>query len=507
MTSPDPPPKKLLKDEHVEGIDLSDFDGEAQKVAGLDVGDGPKKPAPPQPPPATLAQRPMPPSMDLPEGESSAPTASAHRATRPHAAPTRAAPSAEHAGPAIAPAQGPESSPLAPSGGERAREPPRPRPGRVDPAPSPPPAPTPGPPRASGPASTFEPVAEPAPAPAPQIPAPAEAPAPVRTAAPVPTPSPVPRPYAAAPTPYPAPYPYPQPYPSPYPAYPPYPTPGTFGPYPYTTFTAPLPPRPAPSPTVEGLYRLRVAAGLAIAFFVLAALHRIYAALTGANDIPGGAQGVPPGVQFLSYFLWASEAAAAALAMAACTSGLLRLRESKAEARIPAAEPTRRPLQLLALALIVPVATGLVTWVHMSSVQRSLPGLGTTSDLGLALLFDEYRATAFAVALAGLAASFLIVLGLRAALLHLAPFVPRRVFRQFAALFVLGSATFAAVQLVVLYTVLQAPTRGAPATAHPELLLLVAGPALSCIAFLRLRSYLGELHGEAERRHAIKPGA
>jgi len=370
---------------------------------------------------------------------------------------------------------------------------------RIDDPPPPPPSPT--PPAAAVLATPAEPTPE-QPAPTAHLsdfPVAPATPPPMDGAAPVPTPA-TPPTYGASPYGY-APYPY-SPYPGGTPAYGQYPPPGTYAQP--AVYYQPLPPRVEPSPTVEGLSRLQAAALLGAIYFALFALHRAFEASTGITDLPGSRGTAGFGLQFLSYFLTACEAVAVAFAVAASSSALFRLRDGRGEFFDPPAEIPKRAYRLLGLSLTVPLAVGLAAWVRLSDVQRSLPGLGTGSSQGLALLFDEYRIGAVAVALAQLAAAFLLAVGLRGTVRHLAPLAPRKAFREFATLLVLASAVSAALLLVVLYALLPAPLAGQTPSARLEILALAVGPALSVVSFLRLRSYLAGLRAEAERRFKAK---
>lgn len=489
---PQPPPKKPLLREDPEGVDPNDFDseGEAQRVAGFDLSDGPaKKPEAPAAP-ATPRGPALP--LDLPEGEAATPSFSTQRAApRPSIAPPAPSAPTHRAGPA-APAT--VSDFAASSIVEASHPAPREMPAPVQPA-----AAEPANPAAAPVTLEAPPAYRPTPYPAAALP-------PTRgNAPPAPPQGYVPgfpagpgyAPYGYAP--YPGTVTVMQPYGAPYGA------PAGYPPYPPQVFVTPLPPPPPPSPTVEGLYRLQIAAGLGLGYFALAVLHRIYTGVTGLTDVPGGSPGADIGAQFLSFFLTACEVCLAALALSALSSGLLRLRESKGEARLPAPELSKRPLRLLAAALSAPIAVGLLTWLHMGAVQRALPGHGVTTDLGLAALYEEYRLNAVLLSIAVLASAFLAVVGLRAALKHLAPLAPRKAFRQFIALFVVSAAAQAALVLVLLYAVLDAPKRGSGFAPNLQLLAFVVGPLIGCAAFLRLRAYLKVLHSESVRRHGEKP--
>jgi hypothetical protein len=308
----------------------------------------------------------------------------------------------------------------------------------------------------------------------------------------------------------PAPQPFPQPppgyayppYATPYPMYQPYPIGSPYG-QPSVYFPPP-PQRPRVSETAEALLRLNAAALLATGYFGLVALRHTFEAATGITDAPLVRDQATIGLQFFSYFLTVTEAILVGLAIAAGASALFRIRESRGEFFAQPPEFPRRALYTLGLAVVLPVAVGLAAWFYLSGVQHSLPGPATITNLGLERLFDAYRFTAFAIAAAQLAAAFLVVIGLKSALTHLEDLGRRAQLRQFAALFVLACAVNAAAVLVLNFAVLHAPVVGQPASGTPELFLLLIGPAIGCLAGLRLRAYALSVRSEAEVRFKEK---
>ncbi len=542
--SRDPPPKKPSKDVPVEGIDLNDFEDDDRKVAGLNPDEAPQKPAAPPPPaqaPAPAWRAAAPKVLELPEADSSSLTSQALRAGKAPAAPPPPPPAPP---PKVTPKilDLPEAdasalvrtqarSPPAPPRPQLPALPPAARPTPVSPrpapaAPPPPVAPAPAPPPVvSIPPSIRDPakptaIAAPVPAP---VAAPAAAVAPVPQLPAAPPAAPAPAPLGAATPGLPAPqavaqpppgYAYP-PYPAPYSVFQPYGAPSPYGappnpygapsPYGQPAFYFPPPPqRPRVSETAEALLRLNAAALLLTGYFSLVALRHTFEAATGITDAPLVRDQATLGLQFFSYFLTVTEAILVGLAVAAGASALFRIRESRGEFFAQAPEFPRATLFLLGLAVLLPILVGVTAWVYLSGVQHSLPGAASITNLGLERLFDGYRYATFAVALAQLAAAFLVVIGLKGALSHLMDFGPRALLRQFAALFVLASAVNAAAVLVLNFTVLHAPVVGQPASETPELFLLLVGPAIGCIAGLRLRAYALSIRSEAEVRFKEK---
>lgn len=250
--------------------------------------------------------------------------------------------------------------------------------------------------------------------------------------------------------------------------------------------------------------RLSAAAALGVAYFAVLAGQHAFEASTGVTDAPGVRARATIGLQFLSYFLFAGEAVLASLALAAGASAFYKLRDGCGEFASPPATIPPRAAQALALAVAIPLAVGIAGWLYMSSVQRSMPGSGTATDLGLARLFEHYRYAAFAAAAAQLASAFLIAVGLHAMVKHLAFLARRKRLREFAALFVFAAALNAALVLVLYFAVLNPPASGVPPTPDLLLALFMAAPAAAGVALLRLRKYLMAASKEAEKRHKEK---
>lgn len=351
--------------------------------------------------------------------------------------------------------------------------------------------------RPEAPVEAAPPPFKATPLPAPEF-SPPPAPAPVPTPS---TPPPPPPAFAAPPYPVaPAPYPYVV-YPPAGPGYAPYGAPGFPPPQ---VYYSPPPPRPQPSQSAEGLVRLSAAAALGVAYFAALAGQHAFDASTGLTGAPGVRAQATLGVQFFSYFLFAGEAVLASLALAAGASAFYKLRDGRGEFTFPPPNIPPRAAQALALSVAIPLAVGIAGWLYLSSVQRSMPGSGTATDLGLARLFEHYRYAAFAAACAQLASAFLIAFGFREMLKHLAFLAPRKPFREFAALFVFAAALNAALVLVLYVAVLNPPASGAPPSPDALLALFMAAPAAASLALLRLRTYLGAASTEAERRHKEK---
>lgn len=296
----------------------------------------------------------------------------------------------------------------------------------------------------------------------------------------------------------PAGYPYPV---QGYPGYGAFPAPG-YG-YPVVFAQAP-PPRPLPSETGVALTRLRAGALLGVAFFAVLGLQYAFEAASGVTDAPGVRPHAPVGLQFLSYFLYGTALLALGLALSAGASSLARLGEARGEFADTSQPPSRRSYQLIGVGLILPLATTVAAWLLMSEVQRTMPGSGTGSNLGLVRLFDNYRLAALVASAGQLAAAFLIVAGLSAALKPLAPLAPRKDFRAFGALFVTGAAVQSALTLVLFFALLAPPTVTGPESPVAAYGLLLAGPSLSSLALLLLARYLKRASAQAQRRHRAK---
>ena len=374
----------------------------------------------------------------------------------------------------------------------------------------------PAPPEAVIPEASPAPALEEAPGPAPSyheegplpkapFPPPLES-APAAPAAPTLAAFPAPSPAAAAapPTVFPPTPPSPYAYSYPVQFYPGYgPLPAAGSPYPLVYAQGPLV-RPTPSATAAGLMRLHTGALLAAAFFATLALHHAFVATTGVSDAPGVRGQAPVGLQFLSYFLYGTALVALGLAISAGASALALLGDARGEFADTSAPVPRRAYQVMGLGLLLPLAAAVAAWLMMAQVQRSMPGSGTGSDLGLSRLFDNYRVVALLSACSQLGAAFLVVGGLSAALKPLSPLAPRKDFRAFGALLVLGAAVGSALTLVLFFALLSPPTLTAGESPSAAYGLLLTGPLLSAVALLFLLRYLKAASAEAERRHKAK---